>query len=159
MRIETSYANLSKIEQELLDAAMDVMRNAYNPISHFYVGAAVLTTDGQMIGGANIENASYGVTLCAERAAIAAANALGKRLFTKIAIITSMENAPTLLPSWSCGACRQWLIEFSQLSGINLEVITSNTNKDVVWKANIDELLPQAFGPNDLGIDLAPYRK
>ncbi len=157
-KIITTYSGLSPIQKRLLDAAEHVREQAYAPYSNFLVGAALLSLDEQIIEGANAENASYGLTICAERSALVRANALGLRQFSKIAIITKGKTYDTLDPSWSCGACRQWLYEFSQLGGIDLEVITSNTAKDKIWIAKISQLLPEAFGPVDLGIDLSRYR-
>ena len=96
---------------KLLDAAEEAMEKAYNPYSHFYVGAALLTADGKIITGANYENASYGNTICAERAALLKANAEGYRRFKAIAIIAKGENFDVDKPTAPCGACRQSIFE------------------------------------------------
>lgn len=150
-------SELSKLEQSLLSEAEAMMARAYNPYSHFFVGAAILTTSGQIIGGANVENAAYGSCLCAERSALLRANALGHRKISQIAVIARSEKADTKEVTAPCGACRQMIYEFSQLAGKDIEIIMSNTLKTKIMKANISELLPLAFGPKDLGVNLAKY--
>ena len=91
----------------LLQAARDAATRAYCPYSHFPVGAAVLTLDGQIHTGCNVENVSYGLTLCAERNALAQAVSAGCRAFAALAIVGG-----TARPAMPCGACRQVLAEF-----------------------------------------------
>ncbi|HEY9701045.1 MAG TPA: cytidine deaminase [Allocoleopsis sp.] len=93
----------------LLELAKSTSKNAYCPYSKFYVGAAVLTSDGSVFTGCNVENASYSLTICAERNAIFQAIAAGKRDIVALAIYT-----PTEKPTTPCGACRQVLIEFGR---------------------------------------------
>jgi len=155
---EINYKNLDKTQQKLLMAATIARERAYNPYSHFYVGAALLSQDGRMISGANVENAAYGSTICAERAAILRANAMKIRTFDKIAIIARGEGFDTTTVTAPCGSCRQMLFESSQLSEKNLEVIMATTRKDKIIIATIEELLPLAFGPKDLGIDIKKYQ-
>ena len=131
---------------------------AYNPYSHFYVGASVLGLNEKIFSGANIENSSYGLTLCAERAALTEANNHGIRKLQGIAIVTRGEDFNTTMPSMSCGACRQWIYEFAQISSLNLFVISANTDLSKIVMTSISELLPGAFGPQDLEIDLDNYR-
>ena len=147
------YRSLSQIEKELIGEAERMMAQSYNPYSHFAVGAAILTSKGEIIGGANVENAAYGSSICAERSALLRANALGQRRFVKLAVIAR----PTDNVTAPCGSCRQMIYEFSQLVGKEIEIIMVNTAKTKVVKANISELLPLAFGPNDLGIKLKKY--
>jgi cytidine deaminase len=92
---------------QLLDAALAARLNSYSPFSHFPVGAALLTVDGSVYAGCNVENSSYGLTICAERNALAAAVADGHREFTAIAVIA--ERHP---PAQPCGMCLQTLAEF-----------------------------------------------
>lgn len=152
------YVNLEIIQKKLLDKAKKVMNTAYNPYSHFYVGAALLAQDGQIITGSNVENAAYGSTICAERSAILRANAMGIRTFYKIAIIARGESFDTTEVTAPCGSCRQMLYESAQISEINLEIIMATTQKNKVVVATIEELLPLAFGPKDLGIDVKKYQ-
>ena len=78
------YNDLSKLQQQLIDEAKAAMETAYNPYSHFYVGAALLTETNEIITGSNVENASYGHCICAERSALVRANAMGHRKFKSI---------------------------------------------------------------------------
>lgn len=152
------YEELDQIQQSLLDEAAKVMETAYNPYSHFYVGAALLSLDGQIITGSNVENAAYGSSICAERAAILRANAMGIRTFDKVAIIGRGENFDTSEVTAPCGSCRQMLFESSQVSERNLELIMATTMKDKIILATMEEILPLAFGPKDLGIDVRRYQ-
>ena len=155
---EIQYEHLDAKQKMILDAAEQVMETAYNPYSHFYVGAAILAQNGEIFTGSNVENAAYGSTICAERSAILSANAHGIRKFDKIAIITRGEDFDTTEISASCGSCRQMLYESAQLSEKNLEIIMSTTKKEKIVIATIEELLPLAFGPKDLGIDIKRYQ-
>lgn len=126
---------------QLTNASRKAMSNAYCPYSKFSVGAAVLTSDGSIITGCNMENAAYTVGICAERCAIASAVSQGKRKFVAIAVST---NIPDDFAS-PCGACRQVLFEFNP----HLQVIL--TKPDGSHKCiSISELLPFAFSPEDL---------
>ena len=123
----------------LIAAAMAARRMAYAPYSGFAVGAALLAADGQVTTGCNVENASYGLGVCAERNAIFHAVAEGVRDFVAVAVVT--ENGVT-----PCGACRQVLAEFNP----DMVVIVGDTagNRRVY---TLRQLLPDAFGPSDLG--------
>lgn len=116
----------------LLDFAKDAISDAYAPYSKFFIGAAVLTVDGTIFTGSNVENASYGLSICAERVAIAKAVSNGKREFVAIAVVGNVEVTP-------CGACRQFIMEF----GSDIDVIYQWHKKIVVKK--ISELLPDGF--------------
>jgi cytidine deaminase len=151
--------DLNNAQRKLLGEAERAMERAYNPYSKFYVGAALLAKDGAMLPGANYENASYGISICAERSAIVGANERGVRQFKAIAVITRGRDFDVAEPSAPCGACRQMLYEVSQLSNTDLEVIMSNTKKDKIVIAKISKLLPMAFGPLDLGMSLKKYTK
>lgn len=153
-----TYEELTDIQKRLLSAAHETMENAYTPYYHFFVGAAILTQDGEIVTGANFEEAA-GASICAERSAILRANAMGKRLYSSIAIISRGESFDTEEPSAPCGSCRQMLYEESQLSDRDLEVILSNTKMTKIILTTINELLPLAFGPKDMGIDIEKYRK
>ena len=155
---ETTYEQLSQLHQKLLDEASRVMETAYNPYSHYYVGAALLTKQGKIISGSNVENAAYGSTICAERAAIMHANALGERLFDAIAIIARGHDFDSTTVTGPCGSCRQMLCEAAQVSEKNMDVILSTTRKNNIIITTIEELLPLAFGPRDLGVDVTRYQ-
>ncbi|TMQ35313.1 MAG: cytidine deaminase [Planctomycetota bacterium] len=110
---------------------------AYCPYSGFRVGAAVLTAGGEIFAGCNVENASYGLTLCAERNAVFQAVAQGKKDITAVVVYT-----PTSMPSMPCGACRQVIHEF----GPDAEVISVCDGPDMI-RRRLSELLPEPFGP------------
>lgn len=154
---KTTYEHLEYAQQKLLDEAVRAMETAYNPYSHFYVGAALLSRDGNIIIGSNVENAAYGSTICAERSAIVRANAMGIRTFEKLAIIARGEKFETTEVTAPCGSCRQMLVECTHISGTDLEVIMATTRKDKIMIATIEELLPLSFGPRNLGIDVERY--
>jgi cytidine deaminase len=121
--------------QQLLDAARGAREQAYAPYSGFPVGAAVLTETGEIFSGGNVENASLGATICAERVAICAAVAAGRRRFTALAVVA---DAPDPVPP--CGLCRQVVAEFSP----DCVIIMANLagRRRVL---NLRELLPLAF--------------
>lgn len=121
---------------DLLEKAKEVSKNAYAPFSEFRVGACVLGASGQTYIGCNFENASYGLSICAERNAIGSAIANGEKTILAIAIFAEkMENA------CPCGACRQVIYEFQ--GDKEIEVITQIGNSYKVYKIN--ELLPEGF--------------
>ena len=141
----------------LIDAARAAALNAHAPYSRFAVGAAVLLTDGSVVTGANFENASYGLSLCAETVALAGVSSQGRlRDVAAIAVIGGAmdgDRRPTgVVPVSPCGRCRQVINEAAQLSGRDLPVICGAADGDVVTRYVLSELLPAAFGPRDLGI-------
>ncbi|PKO23049.1 MAG: cytidine deaminase [Chloroflexi bacterium HGW-Chloroflexi-1] len=125
--------------RELVAAAMTAQQRAYAPYSGFAVGAALRAADGQTYTGCNVENASYGLSICAERNALFHAIAAGQREFEAVAVVT--ENGVT-----PCGACRQVLVEFNP----QMAVIVADTagNRRVY---SLGDLLLDAFGPEHLG--------
>lgn len=153
-----TYQDLDERQRRLLDAAEDTMKTAYNPYSHFYVGAALLTRDDKIITGSNVENAAYGSTICAERSALVRANAMGEKVYRSLAVISRGGDFKTESPSAPCGNCRQMIYEASQVSGEDIEIIISNTDKTQIIIATISELLPLAFGPKDVGVKVEDYR-
>ncbi|MFH1249316.1 MAG: cytidine deaminase [archaeon] len=153
------FEELNKNQKELLQEASKVMETAYNPYSNFYVGAAIRAQDGTVISASNTENAAYGSTICAERNALGKANSMNKRMYDSIAIIARRKDFDTKEVTAPCGACRQMIFESSQISEKNIELILSTTKKDKIIVTSIDELLPLAFGPKDLGIDITKYQK
>ncbi|KAJ1366044.1 hypothetical protein KIN20_026559 [Parelaphostrongylus tenuis] len=123
--------------EDLLQMARDVMKNAYCPYSKFPVGAALLTDDDAVILGVNCENASYGGTICAERTALTSALAQGYRKFKAIAIAAELDE-----PCPPCGICRQFLAEFGDYKVIS----GSSINKEILCTSTLS-ILPQAFTP------------
>uniref|UniRef100_A0A0N5C732 Cytidine deaminase n=1 Tax=Strongyloides papillosus TaxID=174720 RepID=A0A0N5C732_STREA len=100
-------------DSELIEASAKVMKNSYSPYSNFPVGAALLTKCGKIITGANIENASFGATICAERSAFVSAVSQGYKDFVAIAISTNVA-----APASPCGVCRQFMVEFGNIKVI-----------------------------------------
>jgi len=125
-------------EQQLIDAAIEARKNAVAPYSKFKVGAAVLTRSGEIVTGANIENASYGLTCCAERVAIFKALSDGMRGFVSIGVVARVSGGP--MP---CGACRQVLSEFAPKAIIYVADTRSPTK---IREFRMSDLLPLAFG-------------
>jgi cytidine deaminase len=132
---DASSAALTPVEVKLLDAAFEARQHAYAPYSKFLVGAALLADDDTVFRGCNVENASYGATNCAERTAVFAAVAQGKRKFRAIAIVGDLET-----PITPCGICRQILAEF----GHDTVVIGANLKRDTMV-TTVGALLPGAF--------------
>lgn len=122
-------------DEELIDIARQYREHSYSPYSRFKVGAAVLTAGGKVYGGCNIENSSYGLTVCAERTAIFKAVSEGEREFEALAVI-----AGTAGPCSPCGACRQVMADFKIP-----RIIMANLRGEVKT-ASLAELLPFAFG-------------
>ena len=124
-------------DEALLQLAREAMKNSYSPYSHYPVGAALLCNDGRIYTGCNIENASFGLTNCAERTAVFKAVSEGERSFKAIAIA-----ARTV--AWPCGACRQVLNEFAP----DIRVLVTWDNK--IAEKPLKELLPEGFGPHSM---------
>ena len=122
-------------DKELIAAAMAVRENSYAPFSEFKVGSALETDDGEIIVGSNVESASYGLTVCAERVAVWNAISQGKRKITKIAVVADTED---LTPP--CGVCRQIIWEF----GGDIPVLLANLNGKTET-VQMKDLLPRAF--------------
>lgn len=129
-----NYKNLAKI-------AIDARDNAYVPYSNFKVGAAVVTEDGSIYSGCNIENASYGATNCAERTAIFKAVSEGHKKIKAIAIVGDMSTH-----TYPCGICRQVIVEFATT---DIDIILVKDEDDYIIKT-MEEILPGAFTKEDL---------
>jgi len=119
---------------DLVARAREAMRQAYAPYSEFRVGAAIEAADGRVFAGCNVESASYGLTICAERMALGAAVAAGARTFRRVVVTTEVDP-----PAAPCGACRQLLAEF----GTTVEVIAVGPMTERRW--TLAALLPDAF--------------
>ena len=124
--------------EDLIAKAMEAREKAHVPYSHFAVGAALLARSGRIYTGCNVENASYGLSICAERTAVFKAVSEGERDFEAIAVVTEKGVTP-------CGACRQVLLEF----GEDIQVIVANGAGEY-RVFTLQELLPQAFTPKHL---------
>ncbi len=137
----------------LIEAAREAAKNAYAPYSRFAVGAAVLLTDGSLVTGANFENASYGLSLCAETVALARTSSEGRlKDVVAIGVIGGRMDHPDTAPVSPCGRCRQIINEAAQLSGRDLPVFCGGATGDEIAEYTLSQLLPAAFGPKDLGL-------
>ncbi len=136
----------------LLAAAAGAAHHAYAPYSRFAVGAAAETVEGRIFAAANMENASYGLTVCAELGALQAASSAGMLAqIIRIAVVGSPIGSPnTAQIVTPCGRCRQLILESAQLGGRDIEVICADTALSKIEKFRISELLPHAFGPDSL---------
>jgi len=128
-----------EIKQKLIAAALDARKKAYAHYSNYHVGAALLSSDGKVFIGANVENAVYPLTICAERAAVASAVSQGQQKFEAIAMVTKDGGTP-------CGSCRQVLAEFGQ----DILVIIADEKGRVFHELSVRELLPAAFDSTKL---------
>ena len=127
-------------QQRLEKAARAAARNSYSPYSQFRVGTAVLTGSGRIYSGCNVENASYGLCICAERAAIFTAASAGERKLKAVVVYT-----PTPTPTMPCGACRQVINEFGPEA-----VVVSICDSSKRIETSLPVLLTEAFGPENL---------
>lgn len=136
--------------QELISLAYAARKNAYTPYSHFQVGAALLTAEGKVYGGCNIENAAYGAVNCAERTAFFKAISEGERHFQKIAIVGGREGGETTHQvCFPCGICRQVMQEFCDPETFEI-VLEDGAGKTRSYL--LKELLPYGFEKTDLSI-------
>jgi cytidine deaminase len=126
-------------KKTLIQEALEVRENAYAPYSTYQVGAALRTKKGNVYTGANVENAAYSVTMCAERAAVFSAIAAGEREFDALVVATRNGGTP-------CGSCRQVLSEY----GLDIQVLMVDEAGDIKRETTVRDLLPSAFRSGDL---------
>ena len=134
-------------EDELVALARSAALKAYAPYSRFHVGCAIESVDGEVVTGANMENACYRLGICAEQSALAAAQhqfGLGK--VARIAVVGGSD-ATVCTP---CGGCRQAILEAAQLSGRDVEILCGSGDGSGVERHTIDKLIPSSFGPANL---------
>jgi cytidine deaminase len=153
------FGELESDEARLIMAARDATDRSHSPYSHFRVGCAIASKDGTIFTGANVENASYGLTMCAERTTLATASNAGfGRSIVKIAITArfdvksdaGLERTDPIVP---CGACRQVMREFQDLAGEPMVILMDCFNDKLIMRMeDISSLLPKGFGPRDLGV-------
>jgi cytidine deaminase len=140
----------------LIEAAREAARNAHARYSNFAVGAALLLSDGEIVTGANFENASYGLSLCAETVALATANSRGSlREIVALGVIGGRVEGDRLIgdsPVRPCGRCRQLLAEAAQLGGRDIVVHCASADGSMIARHLVSELLPFAFGPADVAL-------
>jgi len=132
---------------ELISEAKKARERAYAPYSHHSVGAALVTKDGKIYHGCNIENAAYSPTNCAERTAFFKAIYDGEREFERIAIVGGLQGADENVPCAPCGLCRQVMMEFCNPE--TFKIILANGNEEPL-QYNLKDLLPLGFGPDNL---------
>lgn len=135
-------------DEDLIAAAREAARRSYSPYSNFAVGAALRFADGSVVTGTNIENASYGLALCAETVAVSKAMADGARGGLEAVAVTG-PGTDVITP---CGRCRQILNELAQLGGTDPDILCVGPSE--TRRMKLSELLPHAFGPSSLGASL-----
>ncbi|WP_296611025.1 cytidine deaminase [Sphingomonas sp.] len=145
--------NDAQTAERLVEAARDAAANAWAPYSNFSVGAALLMADGSIVTGANVENSSYGLSLCAETVAVAKASADGRmRDVVAVGVVGGMTGEHGVEPILPCGRCRQILNEAAQAGKRDLKVWCSGLTGGPIAEYTLSDLLPHAFGPANLGI-------
>jgi cytidine deaminase len=141
-------------DEELISLARSVALKAYAPYSKFHVGAAIESVDGEVVTGANMENASYRLGICAEQSALTAAqHAFGLGKVARIAVAGGFAASGELrgdLTCTPCGGCRQAIYEASCMSGIDIYVLASSGDGTSVERHTIGALIPHGFGPENL---------
>ncbi|MBT3231217.1 MAG: cytidine deaminase [Calditrichaeota bacterium] len=147
-------ADLSVSTLQLIECAKKVMSNAYNVYSHFYVGAAARTISGKIYSGTNVENASLGLSVCAEPAALLLAISAGDPEVIDMAVVggTSPDTKGGRVAT-PCGRCRQIIYEVSQISKTDIMLYCCNPDLSEILRMTISDLLPLPFGPKDLGVE------
>lgn len=135
-----------KLVQEMIDLAIEQLKYSYTPYSGFKVGAALLTKDGKLYTGCNIENAAYTPTNCAERTAFFKAVSEGERAFDAICVVGGKDGILTEYAA-PCGVCRQVMMEFCDPETFKIILATSREQYEIF---TLKELLPLGFGPNNL---------
>jgi cytidine deaminase len=144
----------SMTEDELIARARDAATKAYAPYSRFHVGCAIESIDGEVVTGANMENACYRLGVCAEQSALTAAqHAFGLGKVARIAVVGGgLESAELSgdITCTPCGGCRQAILEASQLGGRDVEILCSNGAGTALERHSIGSLIPHGFGPANL---------
>jgi cytidine deaminase len=150
-----NFADLSESDRRLIVQARDVSANAYAPYSGFAVGAAVRSKSGEIYTGTNLENASYGLGMCAEVAAITRANSENNYDIQAIAVVghkfTDPRDSSQIVTP--CGRCRQLIFEASQVAASDVKIFSCSGDLAHIHESVASELLPEAFGPKNLGLD------
>jgi cytidine deaminase len=143
-------------QARLIAAARAAAQHAYAPYSGFHVGAALLLDNGEIVTGANVENASYGLTLCAETVAVAKLANMGAMARVRaVAIIGGRPEGDALAgtdPVHPCGRCRQMLNEAAEIAGVDMAVHCASGDGTATASYQLSALLPHSFGPKDLGL-------
>ena len=153
MSKQVTWSELDRLDRELVERAQEACARAYAPYSLFAVGAAVRSKSGKIHTAANFENVSYGLTICAEAAALSAANAAGDFTVEVIAVvgfcIRDAGNSSQIVTP--CGSCRQLIIEAAQVTGSDVRILCCNGELSSIVVASNSELLPDTFGVASIG--------
>ncbi len=152
------FQDLTLEDQFLLDEAERAMANGYGPYSGIHSGCAVRSLYKRVYVGANFEQAMHTIGICAEQAALAAANTASDRALEALALIATSQKGPIAEPLTPCGSCRQCLYEFAELADRDVLVICSDTAKSKIVVGTIRELLPRGVGPHTLQVNTDRYR-
>jgi cytidine deaminase len=151
--VAVDWSELDNPDRELVERAQEASACAYAPYSRFAVGAALRSRSGKIYAGANLENASSGLSICAEAAALVLANSAGDLEIETIAVVgfnfTDPDGASRVVAP--CGACRQLIAEAAQLANSDMRVLCCSGELSKIVVSRISELLPSAFGPDNLG--------
>ncbi len=153
MRQACTLAELPPADTALARAAQRAARRAYAPYSQYHVGAALRSRSGRVFRGCNVENAAYGVVLCAEVGALAAAELAGAGDALEVIAVTgrpALGAAPAAVVT-PCGRCRQLLLEAAQRAGGDIRVLCCNHDLSRIEVLSVTRLLPRGFGPRQLG--------
>jgi cytidine deaminase len=135
-------------DEDLIALARQAALKAYAPYSRFHVGCAIESIDGEVVTGANMENACYRLGICAEQSALTAAqHQFGLHKVARIAVVGGTDSTVCT----PCGGCRQAILEASQLSGRDFEILCGSGDGSAVERYAISELIPHGFGPANLG--------
>lgn len=140
------FNKLSKQDQNLVNEAEKILKNAYDPYSQFYVGCSLLTKKGNIYRGVNINTCAYG-GICAERSAISQMVTAGEYNIKKIAIISKSDYFKVKIHSGPCGICRQLLWEFAELTKEDIKILVSDSDKNKILITSIKKIHPLGFGP------------
>ena len=148
------WSALENLDRELVERAQEASAHAYAPYSLFAVGAAVRSRSGKIYAAANLENASSGLTICAEAAALTLANSAGDFEIEAIAVVgfNIIDSGGASRVVAPCGSCRQLIAEAAQLASSDVRVLCCNGELSSIVVSTISELLPNAFGPENLGV-------
>lgn len=149
--ISKDSASLKKSYQQLIVEAVSALDLSYAPYSNFKVGAAILLSNGKIVPGANQENASYPLCMCAERVALYASSILyPDQKILAIAVTARTETNKVLGPIPPCGACRQVIAEYEQRQNLQIEILLKGSTEEIIIYNGIEDLLPKSFNGNYL---------
>jgi len=146
----TAFNSLSSVKQNLLNQAAEIINNCYNIYSNYSVAAALITKSGKIYRSCNFENASYGLSICAEPGVLQSAFSMGDCLIECIAVIGGFADHSSGEPPMPCGRCRQLISEASFISGKNIDIVASNLDFSTIIETNIEYLLPAPFNLKNL---------